>query len=294
MPPATGRIRHRAALTAPVIGAAPWQGFGGGRWQGILGRGSVAGGSVGAGRLASAAMAPVTKRQRYLEAVVETMVADGRVDQTLDAFAEAAGTSDRMLLYYFETRDALVAEAIRLLRARRRQVANTVMTRISLAPTAIEGIRDGLVWLTEPEQIAITRLLRTTTARALRGEELFEAFVDDTISDWIEEATLTGRRLGADAETATVFATLLVALGDALAVDRYATTDLERIEASILSAASLLAGLVGAPTTFPEPEAGAEVAAGAEAEPGADSGTAPGGDRGADARGGEGDGDPGR
>lgn len=199
-------------------------------------------------------MAPVTTRQRYLEAVVEVMVAEGRVDQTLQALAAAADTSDRMLIYYFETRDALIAEAVRLLRERRRQVANTVMTRISLAPTAIEGIRDALLWLTEPDQIAVTRLLRTTTARALRGEELFEEFVDSTIGDWIEEATLTGRRLGADAETAAVFATLLVALGDALAVDRYATTDLDRIEASIMSAASLLAGLVGAPTTFPEPE----------------------------------------
>ncbi len=102
-------------------------------------------------------------------------------------------------------------------------------------PSAVEGIRDALLWLTEPDQIAVTRLLRTTTARALRGEPLFEEFVDHTIGDWIEEATLTGRRLGADAETAPVFATLLVSLGDALAVDRYATTDLDRIEASIAS-----------------------------------------------------------
>jgi AcrR family transcriptional regulator len=199
-------------------------------------------------------MAPVTTRQRYLEAVVELMVREGRVDQTLDVLAGAAGTSDRMLVYYFETRDALVAEAVRLLRERRRQLANTVMTRISLAPTAIEGIRDALLWSTEPDQIAVTRLLRTTTARALLGEELFEEFADLTVGDWIEEATLTGRRLGADPETAVAFATLLVALGDALAVDRYATTDLDRIEASIMAAASLLAGLVGAPTTFPVPE----------------------------------------
>jgi len=165
-----------------------------------------------------------------------------------------------MLIYYFETRDALVAESVRLLRERRRQLANTVMTRISLAPTAIEGIRDALVWLTEPEQIAVTRLLQTTTARALLGQELFEEFVGLTIGDWIEEATLTGRRLGADADTAAVFATLLVALGDALAVDRHATTDLDRIEASIMAAASLLAGLVGAPMTFPEPEPDIDVA----------------------------------
>ncbi len=79
-------------------------------------------------------MAPVTTRQRYLEAVVELMVDEGRVDQTLEALAAAAGTSDRMLVYYFETRDALAAEAVRLLRERRRQLANTVMTRISLAP----------------------------------------------------------------------------------------------------------------------------------------------------------------
>jgi len=198
-------------------------------------------------------MASVTTRQRYLEAVVDLMVAEGRVDQTLCALATAAGTSDRMLVYYFETRDALVTEAVRLLRERRRLLAGTVMTRISVAPSAVEGIRDALVWMTEPEQIAITRLMRTTSALALTDEPLFESFVDDTIGDWIEEATLTGRRLGADTATGPVFGTLLVALGDALAVDRYATTDLERVEAAIAAAASLLAGLVGAPTTIPDP-----------------------------------------
>ena len=46
-------------------------------------------------------MAGTTTRQRYLDAVVEAMVREGRTDLTLVVLAEEAGTSDRMLIYYF-------------------------------------------------------------------------------------------------------------------------------------------------------------------------------------------------
>ena len=57
-------------------------------------------------------MAGTTTRQRYLDHVVEHMVSEGRTDLTLVVLAEAAGTSDRMLVYYFKTREALLNEAM--------------------------------------------------------------------------------------------------------------------------------------------------------------------------------------
>jgi AcrR family transcriptional regulator len=198
-------------------------------------------------------MVGVTVRQRYLDAVVEAMITSGRVDLPLATLAAAAGTSDRMLVYYFGTRDALVAEAIDQVRERRRQLANTVMVRVSLAPSAVEGIADALRWMADPDQLPVVRLLRQATASALTGDTLHEAFADHTLSDWIAEGVLTGRRLGADAPTAEQFATLLVGLADALAVDLATTGDVDRVGAAIDAAAALLAHLVGAPTTPPPP-----------------------------------------
>lgn len=57
-------------------------------------------------------------RDRILDACVDHALAHGLPDR-LDPFAAASGTSTRMLIYHFGTRDALLRETLR--RARRRQ-----------------------------------------------------------------------------------------------------------------------------------------------------------------------------
>jgi len=57
-------------------------------------------------------------RDRILDACVDHALAHGLPDR-LEPFAEAAGTSTRMLIYHFGTRDALLRETLD--RARRRQ-----------------------------------------------------------------------------------------------------------------------------------------------------------------------------
>ena len=59
-----------------------------------------------------------TARERLLESVVQHFAADGLADQSLRRIAEAIGTSHRMLLYHFGSKDGLLLEVVRAVEAR--------------------------------------------------------------------------------------------------------------------------------------------------------------------------------
>ena len=59
-------------------------------------------------------------RDRLLDAVIEHFVADGLADQSLRRIAEATGTSHRMLLYHFGSREGLMLAVVRAVEARTR------------------------------------------------------------------------------------------------------------------------------------------------------------------------------
>lgn len=59
-----------------------------------------------------------TRRAAALERVADHMLAHGLALSSVRALAEAAGTSDRMLFYYFADKDDIVVSALRTVSAR--------------------------------------------------------------------------------------------------------------------------------------------------------------------------------
>ena len=56
--------------------------------------------------------------RRLLDAVIEHFTAEGLADQSLRRIAEAIGSSHRMLLYHFGSKDGLLLEVVRAVEAR--------------------------------------------------------------------------------------------------------------------------------------------------------------------------------
>lgn len=188
-------------------------------------------------------MAGTTTRQRYLDAVVEAMVREGRTDLTLVVLAEEAGTSDRMLIYYFKTREALLTEAMDTIRVRRRKQLGAALARITRAePT--DGIGQILRWLCSDENAAATRLWYDAAGRGVNNEDPFPGFLTGVIRDTVEEAEVAARRLGAADFDAQTFGTLFGALSTSLACDSWATGDSDRVERAIERSAGDLASLL--------------------------------------------------
>ncbi len=192
-------------------------------------------------------MAGATTRQRYLDSVVQTMLDTGRTDLPLVALAEAAGTSDRMLVYYFKTRTALLTEAVKTIRARRRKQLTQALAEVPNSRPVSDGLRHALRWLTGEENAGATRLFYDAAGRGFHDEVPFRDFLEGSIQDSIEEASLTARRLGAEDPEARTFATMFSALATSLACDRQVTGDHQRVDRAIDAAAGALALSLGLP-----------------------------------------------
>jgi AcrR family transcriptional regulator len=185
-----------------------------------------------------------TTRQRYLEAVVDCVLQAGRTDLPLVAMAKAAGTSDRMLVYYFKTREALLAEVAQSIRLRRRRRLAQVMAAIPNSETPAEGIRSVLGWVTADENAADIRLFYDTVVAGFHETEPFAGFAAGAIEDWVAESATAARACGAGDDDAVVFGTLLAAAAQALAADRLTTGDDDRVAACLAPATDALARLL--------------------------------------------------
>src|SRR5579862_8111084 len=63
----------------------------------------------------------VAGKQRLLDAVIEHFSAEGLADQSLRRIAEAVGSSHRMLLYHFGSKDGLLLNVAQAVEARTQQ-----------------------------------------------------------------------------------------------------------------------------------------------------------------------------
>lgn len=195
-------------------------------------------------------MAGETTRQRYLDAVVEHMMVQGRVDVPLVELADAAGTSDRMLVYYFKTREALLTEAVAAVRRRRQTALSTALAKVprSTDPVAaLTAVLHGLVDVAV-DDVTGARLVAASAGPAFQAEAPFDAFCEASTRDAVDEAALTARRMGADEGHAADFGTLFAAMASALALDLLTTGDTERVEAAIGAGASALVTTLGLPS----------------------------------------------
>lgn len=76
----------------------------------------------------------LARREALLTAVADDLAANGLADFTLRRAARAAGTTHKVLLYYFDGADDLLAEALRRLRARR--IDNVLNTNVAASTLA--------------------------------------------------------------------------------------------------------------------------------------------------------------
>ena len=78
------------------------------------------------------------RREALLAAVVDDLAENGLADVSLRRAARAAGTTHKVLLYHFDSLEALLAEALRLLRAQR---VENVMPVALAQPTLAKRVK---------------------------------------------------------------------------------------------------------------------------------------------------------
>jgi AcrR family transcriptional regulator len=174
----------------------------------------------------AAVPATSARRAELLERAYEYVLANGLADLSLRPLAAAVGSSPRVLLFLFGSKDELVRALLR--RARADELALLAGLRDGgrrdLASTAAAVWR----WLIAPEHRSLLRVWVESYARSLIDPDgPWAGFARSTVDDWLEllaEAQPQGQRspVAAEAQRTLVLAVLRGALLDVLATGQIA------------------------------------------------------------------------
>ena len=169
-------------------------------------------------QMVHSAMTASQPRDRLLAAAVEQAMRGGIADLSLRELAAAIGTSHRMLLYHFGSREGLlVAVAQAVEEAERARF-------LSWGMTADDARR---IWarLSDPALWPAERLFFELYVQALLGRLGDERFLDSTVEGWIAPLAAALVQAGGSETTARADARLGLAVVRGLLLDLLATGD---------------------------------------------------------------------
>jgi AcrR family transcriptional regulator len=181
-----------------------------------------------------------SKKGLLLDRVVDHFVIDGLGDLSLRKIAGAIGTSHRMLLYHFGSKNGLLVEVVRAVEARAR-------ARFSLiGREAGEGtdqvVREMWRFLADPEQGDFERLFFALYGRALQGDDLVRPLLGESIESWLATNEVVAATQDIPADVARVHTRLGLATVRGLLLDLLATGDRAGVDAALEVFASRYAG----------------------------------------------------
>jgi AcrR family transcriptional regulator len=158
-------------------------------------------------------------RERLLAAAVEQAMRGGIADLSLRELAAAIGTSHRMLLYHFGSREGLLTAVARAVEEGQRAVVSEWGITRANARRLWQHFSDPQLWPAE-------RLFFELYAHALLARPGTEGFLDHAVEPWVAALTpAIAKEAGLDDQTARAEARLAVAVTRGLLLDVLATGD---------------------------------------------------------------------
>ena len=148
---------------------------------------------------------PDDKKTLFAARVAEFLLRDGMKDKGIRSLARAAGTSDRMLIYYFGTKDQLIEHSLEFIVS---QLASTLDDALGTKRRSAAKLTKQLIELdTSPELTPTVQLWFEIVGLAARGVEPYKTKSVEIATTWL---TCIESRLPAKEahKTNDVFATL--------------------------------------------------------------------------------------
>jgi AcrR family transcriptional regulator len=151
---------------------------------------------------------------------------------TLRDLADELGTSSRMLVHHFGSRDALIADG---LAHARRQLLSTCREQLAEEnPQDLRRLVKTLrAMISDPANHPFFRLFDQVNALAQTNPERFPGFGHASVHDWLPQFTELLRPSSIDKADAQAQATLALAIIRGLMLDENATQEPTRIDAAL-------------------------------------------------------------
>ena len=164
------------------------------------------------------------RRQELLDAVVKEVAGRGIGDRSLRDVAAAVGTSHRMLLHHFGSRNEFLLAIVDEVERRQRDLLPELPTEPAAAIAAM--------WANfrQPELRPFERLFFECYARGVQGEQPFVSMLPGAVEAWLADAGATDPAL----------ARLGLAVMRGLLLDLVATEDSAGVDAAAQAFAELV------------------------------------------------------
>jgi AcrR family transcriptional regulator len=173
------------------------------------------------------------RRAELLARLLEYSATHGLSDVSLRPLAKAVGSSPRMLLYFFGSKEGLVREV----HSHARRVQLDLLSRtLQECDSGVDAVRALWEWISDPAHHDVVRFFFESYARSLHDRDgAWAGFGDSSVREWLPQ--LRAALGGTEAE-----ATLALALLRGLLLDLLATGDTERVDTAFELALTELAG----------------------------------------------------
>jgi len=169
------------------------------------------------------------RRRELLDALIDDFAANGIGDRSLRDIAEAVGTSHRMLLHHFGSRDELLLAIVQ-------EVEHRQITLLpQLPPEPAKAVAAMWADVNRPELRPFERLFFECYARGAQGEKPYSRMVPGAVDEWLANADKVS---GGSANPAGARLGLAVIRG--LLLDLVATNDDAGVDAAAQAFIDLL------------------------------------------------------
>lgn len=176
-------------------------------------------------------MAKLDVRQELLDAAIDYVAEHGLADLSLRRLATELGTSHRMLIHHFGSKDGMWTAIVK--EVERRQLAtfedlepDPSMSLQDVLRTWWRHISDSSLWPNE-------RLFFEVYAQALHDRPATDEFLADVVESWISPAAELVEAMGVAPEAAAAYARLGLAVSRGLLLDLLATQDRAAVDAAM-------------------------------------------------------------
>jgi AcrR family transcriptional regulator len=167
-------------------------------------------------------------RQRLLDAAIAHVSENGFSDLSLRALAASLGTSHRMLIHHFGSKEGLWVEIVKAVEARQREILVDILPE----PEAPIGVAMRAWWkhISDPSLWPNERLFFEIYGQALQRRPHTAALLDGIVDSWIEPIAQLSIDRGIPPRAARAHARLGVAVTRGLLLDLVATQDVAAVD----------------------------------------------------------------
>ena len=176
-------------------------------------------------------MAPGDARRRLLDAAIGFVAGNGLTDLSLRRLAEELGTSHRMLIHHFGSKQGLWVAIIREVEQRQLAAVEDLVPDPSLSFT--DAMRAWWRHISDPSLWPNERLFFEVYGQALQGQSPAVELLDGIVDSWLEPAAEMAVAMGVPRDTAVANARVGIAVTRGLLLDLLATGDRDGVDAAM-------------------------------------------------------------